>query len=157
MIPDSLHFVAVDFETQALPKRLKDAGLDANLPTVFAMLGVVMYLTRDAFGETLKYIAAFPEKSGVVFDYAVPRDMLPAEELDARDELASRVESIGEPFRLFFSPDEVKDVLRAFERIEDVDDEELNQLYFADRTDQLNLKGRSGHMIAAFRGSSLVL
>ena len=120
------------------------------------MLGVVMYLTSDAFGETLKYIAGFPEGSGAIFDYAVPRDMLPAEEIDARDELASRVESIGEPFRLFFGPDEVRDALGAFESIEDVDDKELNRLYFAGRTDQLNLKGRSGHMIAAFRGSSLV-
>jgi len=66
------------------------------------------------------------------------------------------VESIGEPFRLFFGPDEVRDALGAFESIEDVDDKELNRLYFAGRTDQLNLKGRSGHMIAAFRGSSLV-
>jgi hypothetical protein len=94
--------------------------------------------------------------SGVIFDYAVPRDMLPAEEIDARDELARRVESIGEPFRLFFGPDEVRDVLSAFEPIEDVDYKELNRLYFAGRTDPLNLKGRSGHMIAAFRGSSLV-
>ena len=157
VIPESLHFVAVDFETQKLSERLEEAGLDANVPTVFAMLGVVMYLTPDAFGETLKYIAEFPDGSGVIFDYAVPRHMLPAEEIDARDELASRVESIGEPFQLFFGPDEVKDVLGAFESIEDVDDKELNRLYFAGRTDQLNLKGRSGHMIAAFRGSSLVL
>ncbi len=33
------------------------------------------------------------------------------------------------------------DVLGAFESIEDVDDKELNRLYFAGRTDQLNLKG----------------
>ena len=156
VVPESLHFVAVDFETQKLSERLEEAGLGANVPTVFAMLGVVVYLTSDAFGETLKYIAGFPEGSGAIFDYAVPRDMLPAEEIDARDELASRVESIGEPFRLFFGPDEVRDALGAFESIEDVDDKELNRLYFAGRTDQLNLKGRSGHMIAAFRGSSLV-
>ena len=151
--PESLHFVSMDFETQKLSERLEEAGLDSCAPTVFALLGVVMYLTADAFGDTLKYIAAFPEGSGVIFDYAVPRDMLPSEEIDARDELASRVESIGEPFRLFFSPDEVRSVLSAFERIEDVDDKELNRLYFAERTDPLNLKGRSGHMIAAFRGA----
>ena len=95
--------------------------------------------------------------SGVIFEYAVPRDMLSAEEIDARDELASRVESVGEPFRLFFSPDEVRYVLGAFESIEDADDKELSRLYFAGRTGQVNLKGRSGHMIAAFRGSSLAL
>ncbi len=153
--PESLHFVPVDFETQKLSERLEEAGLDSNAPTVFALLGVVMYLTADAFGETLKYIAGFPQGSGVIFDYAVPRDMLPAEEIDAHDELASRVESIGEPFRLFFSPDDIGKVLGtlgAFVLIEDVDDKELNQRYFAGRTDQLSLKGRSAHMIAACRG-----
>jgi O-methyltransferase involved in polyketide biosynthesis len=114
-----------------------------------------MYLTADAFGDTLKYIAAFPEGSGVIFDYAVPRDMLPDEEIDARDELASRVESIGEPFRLFFSPDEIRKVLGAFELIEDVDDKDLNRRYFSGRTDQLSLEGRSGHMVAAYRGLSV--
>jgi methyltransferase (TIGR00027 family) len=150
--PESLHFVSVDFETQKLSERLEEAGLDSHVPTVFALLGVVMYLTADAFKETLKYIAGFPEGSGVIFDYAVPRDMLPAEEVDARDELASRVESIGEPFRLFFSPDEIGKTLGAFALIEDADDKELNHRYFAGRTDQLSLKGRSGHMIAAYRG-----
>jgi methyltransferase (TIGR00027 family) len=152
VVPDSLHFVSVDFETQKLSERLEDAGLDSRAPAVFALLGVVMYLTADAFEETLKYIAGFPEGSGVIFDYAVPRDMLPDEEIDARDELASRVESIGEPFRLFFSPDEIRKVLGAFELIEDVDDKDLNRRYFGGRTDQLSLEGRSGHMIAAYRG-----
>jgi methyltransferase (TIGR00027 family) len=155
VVPASLHFVSVDFETQRLSERLEAAGLNPHVPTVFALLGVVMYLTADAFGETLKYVAAFPEGSGVIFDYAVPRDMLPVEEIDARDELASRVESIGEPFRLFFSPDEIRKVLGAFESIDDADDKELNRLYFAGRTDQLNLRGRSGHMIAAFRGPTV--
>ena len=155
LAPESLHFVSVDFETQKLSERLDEAGLDTHVPTVFALLGVVLYLTADAFGETLKYIAGFPEGSGVIFDYAIPRDLLPAEEIDARDELASRVESIGEPFRSFFSPEEIRKVLAAFELIEDVDDKQLNHRYFAGRTDQLSLKGRSGHMIAAFQGPSV--
>lgn len=155
-LPESLHFVAVDFETQSLQEQLKNAGLDINVPSLFAMLGVVVYLTADAFGETLKYIAGFPEGSGVIFDYAVPRHMLPEEEVDARDELASRVESAGEPFRLFFGPETIRKALDAFESIEDLDDKELNRRYFGERADHLSLRGRSGHMIAAYRGSSVL-
>ena len=155
-VPESLHFVAVDFETQSLQEQLKNAGLDMYVPTLFAMLGVVVYLTASAFGETLKYIAGFPEGSGVIFDYAVPRHMLPEEEIDARDELASRVESAGEPFRLFFAPDAIRKTLDAFESIEDLDDRELNRLYFGERTDQLSLRGRSAHMIAAYRRPSIL-
>jgi methyltransferase (TIGR00027 family) len=154
--PGSLHYVAVDFETQSLREQLKDAGLDLNAPTLFAMLGVVVYLTPDAFRETLNYIGSFPEGSGVIFDYALPRHMLPEDEVDARDELAARVESIGEPFRLFFSAVEIRKDLDGFESVEDFDGKELNRRYFGDRTDQLSLQGRSGHMIAAYRGSSAI-
>lgn len=149
--PDSLHFVPVDFETERLSEKLKVAGLDVQRPTVFAMLGVVVYLTADAFSETLRYIASFPKGSGIIFDYALPRHLLPSDEIDARDELATRVESIGEPFQLFFTPEQMKAVLGAFERFEDLDDQELNRLYFTGRTDQLTLQGRAGHVVAAFK------
>jgi hypothetical protein len=82
--------------------------------------------------------------------------MLPEEEVDARDELSSRVESAGEPFRLFFCPETIGKALDAFESIEDLDDKEINRRYFDERTDQLSLRGRSGHMIAAYRGSSVL-
>ena len=150
-VPDSLHFVPVDFETENLSERLQAAGLDLRRPTVFAMLGVVVYLTADAFSETLKYIASLPKGSGIIFDYALPRHLLPSDEIDARDELATRVESIGEPFQLFFTPEQMKAVLGAFERFEDLDDQELNRLYFASRSDQLKLQGRAGHIVAAFK------
>jgi methyltransferase (TIGR00027 family) len=152
--PDSLHYVAVDFETQSLREQLEQAALDFSAPTLFAMLGVVVYLTPEAFRETLNLIRSFPEGSGVIFDYALPRHMLPEDEIDARDELAARVASIGEPFQLFFSPVEIRKALNGFESIEDLDDKELNHRYFTNRTDKLSLQGRSGHMIAAYRTSS---
>jgi methyltransferase (TIGR00027 family) len=152
--PASLHYVAVDFETQSLREQLQQAGLDLEAPALFAMLGVVVYLTAEAFQETLHFIASFPARSGVIFDYALPRHLLPADEAEARDELAARVASIGEPFRLFFSPEEMRSALDCFDVMEDLDDEELNRRYFRDRTDPLNLHGRSGHIVSAYLGSS---
>lgn len=149
--PTSLHYVAVDFETQSLREQLQSAGLDPHAPTLFAMLGVVVYLSPQAFRETLSFIASFPQGSSVVFDYALPRHLLPPDEIDARDELSARVQSIGEPFRLFFSPSEISTELHGFQTVEDLDAEQLNQLYFASRTDPLSLHGRSGHLVAAYR------
>lgn len=149
--PTCLHYVPVDFEHQDLAQQLASCGLDFAAPTVFAWLGVVMYLTRPAFRTTLDLIARFPEGSGVIFDYALPRHALASHELEARDALSARVQSIGEPFQLFFTPDEMKKELTQFQRVEDLDAKELNARYFALRTDRLNLVGRSANIVSAWR------
>jgi methyltransferase (TIGR00027 family) len=149
--PCCLRYVPVDFEHQDLAQQLAIGGLDFAAPTVFAWLGVVMYLTRPAFRTTLDLIARFPEGSGVIFDYALPRHALAQHELEARDSLSARVQSIGEPFQLFFTPEEIKTELAQFQRVEDLDARELNARYFANRTDRLNLLGRSANIVSAWR------
>jgi methyltransferase (TIGR00027 family) len=149
--PSCLHYVPVDFEHQDLAQQLAICGLDFAAPTVFAWLGVVPYLTYRAFRATLDLIARFPEGSGVIFDYALPRHALAPHELEARDALSARVQSIGEPFQLFFTPEEMKLELTQFQRVEDLDAGELNARYFANRTDRLNLLGRSANIVSAWR------
>lgn len=149
--PATLRYVPVDFERQRIAVQLEENGLDLGAPTIFAWLGVVIYLTRPAFRSTVDFVASFPEGSGIIFDYALPRHALPSSELYARDELASRVESVGEPFRLFFDPSEIREELGAFQLIEDLDAPMLNERYFANRPDRLSLRGRSANMICAWR------
>lgn len=149
--PASLRYVAVDFERQSLARELELNGLDFSAPTVFAWLGVVPYLTHPAFRATLNFAAKFPAGSGVLLDYALPRHALPPEEVAARDLLAARVESLGEPFQLFFTRAEIAVELSCFALIEDLGPAELNSLYFADRADRLSLLGRSGRMVGAWR------
>jgi methyltransferase (TIGR00027 family) len=149
--PSNLHYVPVDFEHQSLARQLASSGLDFTAPTVFAWLGVVLYLTQPAFRATLDLIAAFPAGSGVIMDYALPRHSLPPNELEDRDMLAARVQSVGEPFQLFFTPAEIAAELTAFHVFENLDSTELNARYFANRTDRLNLTGRSAHILSAWR------
>lgn len=148
--PSCLYYVPVDFEHQDLAQQLEIGGLDFAAPTVFAWLGVVMYLSHPAFRTTLDLIARFPEGSGVIFDYALPRHALASHELAARDALSARVQSIGEPFQLFFTPDEMKMELAQFRRVEDLDARELNARYFTNRGDRLIL-GRSANIVSAWR------
>jgi methyltransferase (TIGR00027 family) len=149
--PSCLHYVPVDFEHQDLAQQLAICGLDFTAPTVFAWLGVVLYLTHQAFRTTLDLIARFPEGSGVIFDYALPREALAPHELEARDALSARVQSVGEHFQLFFTPEEMKIELAQFKHVEDLDARELNARYFANRTDRLNLLGRSANIAIAWR------
>jgi len=149
-IPHNLAFVPVDFEHQTLPAQLLAAGFDSTVPTFFAWLGVVPYLTREAFRSTLRYIAAQPSDSGLVFDYGLPRSALPRLEQLAHDSLAARVQQAGEPFQLSFTPREAAAELAAFYNLEDLGSAEINARYFANRTDNLRLLGSAGRFLSAW-------
>lgn len=148
--PPSLTYVPVDFERQSLATQLHEAGFDPAAPTFFAWLGVVPYLTLEAFRSTISFIAAQPPTSGLVFDYALPRYLLPPLERLAHDSLASRVQLAGEAFQLFFTPAEVATELAAFHTIEDIGATEINARYFANRTDHLKILGSGGRFISAW-------
>lgn len=144
-------YVPVDFETQTLASQLDAAGFDAAQPAFFSWLGVVPYLTLEAFRSTIGLVGAMPAGSGIVLDYSQPRHALPPLERLALDSLASRVQLAGEPFQLFFTPEEIAHELRAFGGIEDMGSAEINARYFSGRADALKLMGAAGRMLSAWR------
>jgi len=148
-------FVAVDFEHDSLRARLKAAGFAADVPTVTAWLGVVPYLTEEAFRATMRVLAGFAPGSRVVFDYSQPREALPPVEQLMLDSLSARVAQAGEPFQLFFTPQRLAEELEwlGLRVVEDLDGEALTARYFAGRADALRLRGKAGRMcVAAKKG-----
>jgi methyltransferase (TIGR00027 family) len=149
--PGSITYVPVDFEHQTIAERLYAAGFDPQAPAFFAWLGVVPYLTLEAFRVTVSLISAQPAHSGLVLDYGQPRAVLPPLEQLARDSLAARVEQAGEPFRLFFTPAEMAAELSAFAHLEDLGSTEINARFFRDRSDGLATLGSAGRLLCAWR------
>src|SRR5271163_3587476 len=149
-IPENLTYAPVDFECQSLREQLHAAGFDTNQPTFFAWLGVVPYLTLAAFRATVAFVAAQPPGSGIALDYGQPREALPLLERLAHDSLASRVQLAGEPCQLFFTPPEIAAEFAAYRSIEDIGAPEINARYFANRTDQLKLRGSAGRLLSAW-------
>ena len=149
-IPESVTYVPVDFERQSLSTQLGDAGFNHRAPAFFAWLGVVPYLTLEAFRGTLNFISAQPPGTGLTLDYGQPRAVLPLLERLAHDSLASRVEKAGEPFRLFFTPAEIAAEFSRFHSLEDLSGPEINARYFSGRTDQLAVRGTAGHLFSAW-------
>lgn len=148
--PENLTFAPVDFEQQALPEQLLAAGFDSRSPAVFAWLGVVPYLTLGAFRATIAFIAAQAPGSGVIFDYGQPRSALTFLQRLAWDALAARVKASGEPFRLFFTPQEVAAELSRFREIEDLGPAEINARYFSRRADKLAVRSGAGRLLSAW-------
>jgi methyltransferase (TIGR00027 family) len=149
-IPQNLTYAPVDFECESLPAQLQRAGFDPAQPTYFAWLGVVPYLTLPAFRSTVDFIAAQPPGSGIGLDYGQPRSALPFLEQLAHDSLAARVQLAGEPFQLFFTPQEIASEFSAFHGIEDLGAPEINARYFANRKDELKLRGSAGRYFGAW-------
>lgn len=67
--PPNLAYVAVDFQHDDLPKTMARYGYDPSRQTFFILEGVTMYLPEDDLRATLRFIAAHPPGSGVVFDF----------------------------------------------------------------------------------------
>jgi methyltransferase (TIGR00027 family) len=148
--PANLFYAPVDFEHEQLPAQLARAGFDSQAITFFAWLGVVPYLTHGAFRSTLEFIAPAPVRSGVVMDYGLPRSALPYLEQLAHDSLASRVQLGGEPFRLFFTPEQMARELDSFHGFEDIGSAEINARYFSGRSDNLEVLGSAGRFVSAW-------
>jgi methyltransferase (TIGR00027 family) len=155
-IPPSLTYVPADLEHQTLQHQLTSAGFDPHRPAFFSWLGVVPYLTLDAFRSTVSFVASMPSGSALTLDYAQPRSVLPPNEQLAHDSLASRVEARGEPFQLFFTPPEVAAEMYAFHPIEDLGRDQINARYFTlqgrSRPDRLEIRGQAGRLLTAWKG-----
>jgi methyltransferase (TIGR00027 family) len=145
--PANLTFVPHDFEHRTLSQALTDQGFDAAQPAYFSWLGVVPYLTLEAFRATIAAVAQLPGRegipstSGITFDYGHPPETLTPARREIFNRLANRVASAGEPFRLFFTPSQIESELRTagFRQIEQAGHNRLNELYFRNRADGLQL------------------
>jgi methyltransferase (TIGR00027 family) len=149
-LPGSLVFAPVDFERQTLAEGLEAAGFRASEPAFFSLLGVVVYLSKPAVAETLRYIAARPAGSGVVFDFAPPAESISETEQASRDRSSARVARAGEPWINYYRPGALADELRTtgFAQTRILDTAEGNEQYFKGRADGFRLHG-SGRMMAA--------
>lgn len=150
-IPGEVVFVPVDFERETIADCLQGAGFATHEKAFFSWLGVTPYLTDRAFAETIAFIASMPPGSGVVFDYAVPRSSLKFIERLAFDKISARVATAGEPFKLFFDPQQLQQRLHGmgFTHLEDLGIEEINSRYFSGRADKLRVRGALGRIISA--------
>jgi methyltransferase (TIGR00027 family) len=149
---DAVTFVAVDLEHQDLFAELRASGWDPSEPTLFAWLGVTMYLEPDTVLRLLRGIAREAVDAEVVFDYAISPTLLAPVERLVFDEFAKRVAAAGEPWVCSFEPDDLRRELLAagFTQVEDLGPDELNGHYFSGRADAMRV-GTLARIIRARR------
>lgn len=125
-VPPWLGLVPVDFERDDLGEQLAGAGFQQNSPAFFTWLGVVPYLTQDAIGFTLDYIASI-QNSEVVFDYMEPSEAFSEEIRAFVTERTRQLEKTDERWASRFEPAGIAALLRAhgFCSVEDIDFQEI--------------------------------
>jgi len=148
-----LAFTPIDFEVERLVDGLARAGFDPTRPALFGWLGVAAYLELEASLDVLRAIASGAIETTVVFDYAIPPDVLSSRQRERFEALARRVAAAGEPWRTFFPPADLATRLRdvGFSDIEDLDGTALDARYFSLRPDGLAIEGlgRFAHIVRA--------
>jgi methyltransferase (TIGR00027 family) len=146
----SVAYVAAEFEGQDLFIELGKSGWSGKSPTLFAWLGVTMYLESDTVLRLLRSIGRLAGGTQVILDYSIAPTLLGPIERLVFDEFAKRVAAAGEPWVSSFEPDQMRhDLLTAgFTRVDDLGPDELNSRYFSDRSDGMRV-GTMAHIINA--------
>jgi methyltransferase (TIGR00027 family) len=132
-LPPWLVLVPVDFERDDLEEQLAGAGFQQNSPAFFTWLGVVPYLTQDAIGSTLDYMASI-QNSEVVFDYIEPSEAFSEEIREYVTERTEQLEKTDERWASRFEPAGIAAMLRShgFCSIEDINFQEIASRFGCD-------------------------
>ncbi|MBO0802289.1 MAG: class I SAM-dependent methyltransferase [Nocardiopsaceae bacterium] len=152
--PGRLRLVPVDFEAgEPWLDKVVAAGLDPAIPAVVSMLGVTMYLTREAISATLRAAASLAAGSVMVFSYSRPVEMAPPEIRPILEGAAKGAAASGHPWLSLLAPDDAVALARGagFGDVHVVTSADLHDRYFADRHDGLSPVGGEDLVIAGVR------
>lgn len=151
VIPDSLHFVPVDFEAgQSWWKELLSSSFDLTKPAIVVSTGVSMYLTKEANKATLEQLAKMAKGSTFAMTFMLALDLLSPEERGVMEFVMKRTQEAGTPFISLFSPEEILSLANAsgFAKADYISGEDIYKRYFANRTDGLRAGNAEGFLIA---------
>jgi methyltransferase (TIGR00027 family) len=149
-VPETLSFVAVDFEREELSENLQAAGFRPAARSFFSWLGVVPYLTEAAIFSTLGYMAQLPGGAEVVFDYVNPATSVSAAAgRAAHQALAARVAAAGERFQSYLDTASLCAKMSAagFRHVDDIGPAELAARFFPET--ERSAPTRGGHVMHA--------
>ena len=111
-LPETLHFVACDFETTAVSEALATTGFDSSAPAVVSWMGVTYYLEAETTASALADLrGVLAPGSEVVFDYQFPFEDFPERYQLLREAMASYLKGVGEPHVNRYRADDLRAVI----------------------------------------------
>ncbi len=111
--PATLHFVAMDFETDDLRPRMMEAGFDPDLPSIWSWLGVVVYLEVGSIESTLRAAADLSAPgSRMLVSFTVTDDLMDPDSREFADLARTASAAGGEDHITAFAPEEIEAIAR---------------------------------------------
>jgi methyltransferase (TIGR00027 family) len=140
-VPDWLRLVPVDFERGgSWWEQIVAGGFDAGRPAVVVSTGVTLYLSKQANEATLRQIAELAPGSTLAMTFLLPPEHVDAVLQPGFEAARKGAEAAGTPFVSFYTPEQMMTLARAagFRSARHVTAAQLNERYFAGRTDRLH-------------------
>jgi methyltransferase (TIGR00027 family) len=132
LLPSSVHFVSADLANEDLVAALARSSFQRDAPAFFSLLGVTVYLTREANLATLSAVANIGAPgSQLVFTYVDQTEFVAGEPRLLGDANVKAVAMLGEPYLSGFDPKEIANDLThvGLDLIEDLDGQKLSERY----------------------------
>ncbi|QJX61189.1 class I SAM-dependent methyltransferase [Niallia circulans] len=139
-IPSHLKFVAMDFTKELSLEKLAAAGLDLSKKTVFSLLGVSYYLTKDVLQQLLHaFFKDLSKGSSIIFDFADEGLFTEPGIFNRVQNMVQMAQAAGEPMKFAASLAELEDLLANEQLLiyEHLSPQEIQQQFFSDRDDNL--------------------
>ena len=112
-LPERVHFVAIDFNSEPAADALRRAGFNPSRSTCFVWEGVTNYLAPAAVDTVLREVAQAAGGSLLLFTYVDRRVLEKPELFFGAERLLARLRSYGEPWTFGLYPEELDQYLAA--------------------------------------------
>lgn len=135
VVPPNLKFIAIDFDKEALPTKLDEAGFYKHQRSLFILEGLTMYLQPESVDATFQTIRDYAGKGSlVVFDYVYASVLRNEGIYYGETGIAQTVSSAGEQWQFGIEKGEIEQFLAryAMQLINHRDAQDLEKAYFSD-------------------------
>ena len=139
-LPTNLTFVPMDFTKELSLASLIEQGFDPTKKTVFSLLGVTYYLTKEIFKQLLNTLFKdLPKGSSIIFDIADERLFTETGIFNRVRNMVQMAAASGEPMQFCSSIAQLEQLLAQQDLyiFEHLSPQAIQNRYFVDREDDL--------------------
>ena len=130
----------MDFTKETSLEKLVAAGFDTSKKTVFSLLGVTYYLTKEVFQQLIHaFFKDLPKGSSIIFDFADEHLFTEAGIFNRVQHMVQMAQASGEPMKFASSPSDIEKLLANEQLLiyEHLSPQDIQNQYFSNRDDNL--------------------